>query len=115
MSRSTVCCEICDKKAVVCVRTDDKGVEAWRCNQCGDLKHLCPRCDGQGWVRRMRVKELSADLYSCDGCDATWLAVENIGSAWIDLQTLLDARLPAWTWNDLTVIRETETTPVSTA
>ncbi len=105
--RAVVKCEFCGADAVTCVRTDGVGVQTWLCDQCGDLKRWCPDCD-QGWVRRRSIPGLAADFYSCDECDATCESAADIGSMHTNLPDYLDARLPGWSWADVTIMRETE-------
>ena len=36
----------------------------------------CPRCDGQGEIKLVRVQATGASLQVCDECEATWLSGE---------------------------------------
>jgi len=35
-------------------------------------KVVCPRCDGNGFIYKARIVELSMSVYICDECDALW-------------------------------------------
>ncbi len=54
---------------------------------------VCPRCDGQGIVLRVRLKSTGQMLFMCDECNALWKAVEEIRHpGWEDFNTYMRAR-----------------------
>jgi transposase-like protein len=78
VSRAVCRCPACNTDSVVPVREDPKGVQLWKCSQCGEVKRWCPCCD-QGWVTRAILAESGHVLYVCDECDASWLDSSSIG------------------------------------
>jgi transposase-like protein len=99
-------CEACSASSVEKIGEGPRGVSHWACTACGDAKRWCPRCD-QGWIRRLRVRGIDNDLYSCGECDATWTDVRDMSPPGADLETLLSACLQTWTYKDVFTIRET--------
>ena len=53
---------------------------------------VCPRCDGNGLLYRMKVYGLENDLIVCDECEATWDRWEKIWEPYIDLSVCLDGK-----------------------
>ena len=105
MRREVVDCELCRGATVQPVRTEESGAQVWVCSECGDLKRWCTRCD-QGWLRRLQITGLPADVYSCDECDATYPFLDAAGTLGQDLQSYLDSRVPGWHATDIAVVRE---------
>lgn len=53
-------------------------------------KVVCPLCDGNGIISRIRLEPLNKIVYVCDECEATWLDPENICvKTFVDLATYL--------------------------
>jgi hypothetical protein len=71
-------CELCGTATVRRVSDSPRGIEAWRCETCGDYKRWCPECN-QGWIRRYRDPLIEVEIYSCDECEAAWSFATSIG------------------------------------
>lgn len=78
MREATVNCELCGTATVRRVSDSPRGIEAWRCDSCGDYKRWCPECN-QGWIRCYRDSVIEIDIYSCDECEAAWPYAQSIG------------------------------------
>lgn len=88
MSDVAIDCELCGTATVRRVSDSPRGIEAWRCETCGDYRRKCPQCN-QGWVRRYRDPIIEVDIYSCDECEASWSFVTGIGVPGDTRRTLL--------------------------
>ena len=33
---------------------------------------ICPRCDGNGWIQRVKIVDLGIEINICDECEASW-------------------------------------------
>lgn len=52
----------------------------------------CPRCDGQGAIQKLVVRQSGVALFACDECDATWFTRDAIGIVpWVDLSTYMES------------------------
>ncbi len=67
----------------------------------------CPRCDGQGEIKLVRVQANGAILQVCDECDATWPYGEmpNI-ETFQDFGTFMKAHGLQGLWSEITVITD---------
>jgi hypothetical protein len=78
VNKVAVTCEHCRTATVRRVSDSPRGIEAWRCDTCGDYKRWCPECN-QGWIRRYRDPIIERDIFSCDECEAAWPFAQSIG------------------------------------
>jgi hypothetical protein len=52
---------------------------------------VCPRCDDQGLIYKIKVLNLDIKLYICDECDACWLEDQEVSiTAFKDLTVFLE-------------------------
>lgn len=52
---------------------------------------VCPRCDDQGLIYKVKVLDLAIKLYLCDECDACWLEDQEVSIATFkDLKVFLE-------------------------
>jgi transcription elongation factor Elf1 len=66
----------------------------------------CPRCDGQGSIQEVRIKQDGRILLSCDECEATWLSREAIGAEpWVDLSDYMESVGLTATSQDLEILK----------
>lgn len=66
---------------------------------------VCPRCDGQGVILRVRVPELNAQLFLCDECDATWHTQDAVGvEMHVDFQTYMDTLGIKSAWSKIEIL-----------
>ena len=67
----------------------------------------CPRCDGQGEIKVVRVQATGAMLQLCDECDATWPYGEMPSiESFQDFGTFMKANGLQGLWSEVTVISE---------
>ena len=67
----------------------------------------CPRCDGQGEIKIVRVHATGAILQVCDECDATWTDGKRPSiETFQDFGTLLQAQGLKGLWKEVTVLVE---------
>lgn len=52
-------------------------------------KVVCPLCDGNGLISRIRLEPLNKIVYLCDECEATWLDQNIDVKTFVDLTTYL--------------------------
>lgn len=54
------------------------------------MKITCPRCDGQGYVLKAKVKKTDQILWICEECNALWLDRSEIKETnFVDAQTYI--------------------------
>lgn len=71
---------------------------------------VCPRCDGQGYIQKIEIKNSGKVLLSCDECEATWLSREEIGvKPWVDLSDYMESLRLTASNDDLVVLGHLET------
>lgn len=67
----------------------------------------CPRCDGQGEIKLVRVQASGARLQVCLECDATWPYGEMPSiETFQDFGTLMQAHGLQGLWSEVTVIAD---------
>ena len=59
---------------------------------------ICPRCDEQGEIYKVKIKEIDNIIYICDECEACWENKENIKKeTFQDLSTYLESKGTSYT------------------
>jgi len=68
-------------------------------------KIICPQCDEQGFVRRIRIIPLKTEAFLCDECDAFWLKKEDISlEKLMDFTTFLESRGLDYNTTDIEIL-----------
>jgi len=63
---------------------------------------VCPRCDGNGLIEKIRIKSFGITLYVCDECEATWFHPSTISFyTFIPIESFLEARGIEWSDKEL--------------
>jgi transcription elongation factor Elf1 len=90
-------CHSCRAKAFQPISADGE-FSLWQCSSCGVRRYQCPRCDGQGWLIRVRVRGGDAEMYVCEECEATFEIALPSRQAFRDFQDWLTSigKQPAW-------------------
>ena len=69
----------------------------------------CPRCDGQGEIRYVRVNATGTLLQVCDECDATWFHNElNSLETFFDFETYMRSLGLTGAWSEVTTVADIE-------
>ncbi|MGX5471085.1 3'-5' exonuclease [Bacillus toyonensis] len=67
-------------------------------------KVVCPRCDGNGLVCKVEIKDIDKVVYVCDECDATWLHKDRFGmNNFVNYETFL--RENSFSYMEANVVR----------
>lgn len=68
---------------------------------------LCPRCDGQGTIRQVRINSTGIVVQLCDECDAMWLADEQPSlETFQDFATFMQSIGLQGLWSEITRLDE---------
>jgi hypothetical protein len=68
---------------------------------------LCPRCDQQGDVPRVRIIATGEVAHLCDECDAFWPTGIEVGSeGYFDFSSYVKPLGLRGVWNEVTVLDE---------
>lgn len=66
---------------------------------------LCPRCDGQGSIQRVRVNATGEVVQLCNECDAMWVANELPSlDSFQDFGTFMQSKGLQGLWSEITAI-----------
>lgn len=67
----------------------------------------CPRCDGQGEIKLVKMQPSGALLHVCDECDATWTCGETPTiETFQDFGTLMKAHGLQGLWSEVTIVTD---------
>ena len=93
----TLVCHSCSAKAFQPVSASGDFV-LWQCSSCGSQRFRCPRCDGNGWLVRVRVRGGDVEMYVCEECEATFEIALPSRQTFGDFQTWLTSigKQPSW-------------------
>jgi len=70
---------------------------------------ICPRCDQQGLVLRVRINRTGLVIQLCDECDAMWKhdEVPRMGT-FIDFGTYMESIGVPESWDELTILPDSD-------
>lgn len=64
---------------------------------------LCPRCE-QGDIAKAQIKKTGKDIYVCQGCEAAWFTLNDIGVApFVDFGTYMEEIGLSSLWDELSI------------
>lgn len=67
---------------------------------------LCPRCDFQGEIRKVKIRKTKEHVQLCDECDALWKELDEVTkSNFIDFSTYVAQFGLRGTWDEIDEVR----------
>ena len=71
------------------------------------MRIVCPRCDGQGRLRRVRINATGQPILLCDECEAVWLSERDVTrTPWVDFRTHMAQFGLTGLWSEITELPE---------